>query len=201
MAEVINWTAIRARLDAANQALDTALDASPQRVEAIMLERTRSLAAGGAGEQRETEPDRALVVRLGGEAHGLWLDRLAGVAPMAACAAAPRSPAAILGLMTVRGDIWTVVDLAGLLGIQATPTTSGASTPGHVVLLRHASRRIALRVEQTDDIKRLSRAGVRALPDDGLSSAAGLIEGLGPDGLILVDIDALWAHPAITEVA
>lgn len=196
MADAIDWTAIRARVDAARGALNLALEGSPERIEAILLERTRSLAATGAVAQRAAAADRALVVRLAGEAHGLWLDRLAGVAPLGACVAAPRGPASLLGLMTVRGDIWTIFDLARLLGGDGATSASG-----HVVLLRHASRRIGLRVERTDDIRRLDRSGVQPLSGDGASPAAGLIEGLGPDGLILIDIDALWAHPAITEAA
>lgn len=196
MADAIDWTAVQARMAAAQRALDIELGASPEHVEAILLERTRSLATTGATAQRATASDRALVVRLAGEAHGLWLDRLAGVAPFTACVAAPRGPASLLGLMTVRGDIWTVFDLACLLGGD-----SPRSATGHVVLLRHASRRIGFRVERTDDIRLLARAGVRRLPSESASPAAGLIEGLGPDGLILIDIDALWAHPAITEAA
>jgi chemotaxis signal transduction protein len=194
VADVIDWTAIKARVQAAQRALDVALDANPDRVEAILLERTRTLAASGATTQLAAAPDRALVVRLASEAHGLWLDRLAGVAPLATCVAAPRGPDSLLGLMTVRGDIWTVFDLARLLGSE-----SPQSMTGHVVLLRHASRRIGLRVERTDDIRLLERSGVRPLPDAGTSPAVGVIEGLGPDGLILINIDALWAHPAITE--
>jgi len=196
MADAIDWAAIRARMEAAQGALDVALEASPDRVEAILLERTQSLAASGAVAQLAAVPDRALVVRLAGEAHGLWLDRLAGVAPLATCVAAPSGPASLLGLMTVRGDIWTVFDLARLLGAEGVQSASS-----HVVLLRHASRRIGLSVERTDDIRLLARSGVRPLPDEGTSPAVGLIEGLGPDGLILIDIDALWAHPAITEAA
>jgi len=196
MADAIDWSAVRDRMAAAQAALDAELGASPEHVEAILLERARSLAATGTAAQTTGTSDRALVVRLAGEAHGLWLDRLAGVAPFATCVAAPRGPASLLGLMTVRGDIWTVFDLARLFGGD-----SPRPATGHVVLLRHASRRIGLRVERTDDIRLLARAGVRRLPNEGASPAAGLIEGLGPDGLILIDVDALWTHPAITEAA
>lgn len=194
MAEAIDWAAVRARLEASQGALDVALDASAERVEAILLERTRSLAATGTVAQRAAAADRVLVVRLADAPYGLWLDRLAGLAPLHACAAAPRGPASLLGLMTVRGGIWTIFDLARLLGID-----SASSEGGHVVLLRHASRRIGLRVERADNIRRLARSATRPLPGDGPSPAAGLIEGLGPDGLVVIDVDALWAHPAITE--
>lgn len=188
-AEAVDWAAVRAQLEQAQTALDLALDGSLAHNEALLQERTRLLAERRVVAARIAPADRALIVQLADTGYGLWLERLAGVAPMAACAPAPRGPAALLGLMTVRGGVWTVFDLARLLGADGQP-----SSGGHVVLLRHAARRIGLRVDRADTLRQQARGGIRAMP-----GGSALIAGVGPDGQIFIDIDAVWAHPAITE--
>lgn len=189
MPEAIDWAAVRAQLEQAQSALDLALDGSVAHNEALLLERARRLAERRVVAQRLTSSDRALIVQIADTRYGLWLDRLAGVAPMADCAPAPRSPASLLGLMTVRGGVWTVFDLARLLGIETQP-----SEAGHVVLLRHATRRVGLRVGRADAVRQQARRDVRAI-----AGASALTTGRAPDGQIFIDIDAVWAHPAITE--
>lgn len=189
MAEGIDWATVRARLQQAQGALDAALDGDAMRNQAILQERTRRLAQRRVAAQRLTSADRALIAEVAGTRYGLWLDRLAGVAPMTACAPAPRGPAALLGLMTVRGGIWTVFDLARLLGVDG-----AAADGGHVVLLRHANRRVGLRVDRADDVRQQSRRDVRAM-----AGGSSLIAGIAADGRIFIDIDSLWAHAAITE--
>lgn len=189
MADEIDWAAVRTRLEQAQSALDAAFSGSVTYNEAILLERTRRLAERRVVGRRLTSSDRVLIVQVADTRYGVWLDRLAGVAPMTACAPAPRGPTVLLGLMTVRGGVWTVFDLPRLLGVDA-PSADG----GHVVLLRHASRRVGLRVDRADLVRQQARSEVRLMP-----GGSGLAAGIASDGQIFIDMDAVWAHPAITE--
>ncbi|MBC9180262.1 chemotaxis protein CheW [Pseudoroseomonas ludipueritiae] len=108
----------------------------------ILDARTRHLATRGAA--RETGPvsPPLLLCTLGNEAYGLPLTSVAQVVPFAPCTPAPGQPAAMLGFHGRAGQIFTVLDLGLALGMAK------GRDGGHLLLLRHAPRRFALRVDR-----------------------------------------------------
>ncbi|MCG7361242.1 chemotaxis protein CheW [Roseomonas sp. ACRSG] len=108
----------------------------------ILDARTRHLATRGAA--RETGPvsPPLLLCTLGNEAYGLPLTSVAQVVPFAPCTPAPGQPAAMLGFHGRAGQIFTVLDLGLALGMAK------GREGGHLLLLRHAPRRFALRVDR-----------------------------------------------------
>lgn len=115
---------------------------SETRAARILDARTRHLARRGAA--RETGPvsPPLLLCMLGHETYGLPLTSVAQVVPFAPCTPAPGQPAAMLGFHGRAGQIFTVLDLGPALGMGT------AREGGHLLLLRHAPRRFALRVDR-----------------------------------------------------
>ncbi len=133
----------------------------PARARRILDQRTAMLAA-----RRGTAPEQALlptlICRLDEEFCGVPLPGVARVVPDAPCAALPGAPAALLGLVGLRGQSFLLLDLALAMG-RARPVRPG----GHLVVLRHAAARLVLRVDRAE--------GVRALQP--LPPAAGSLSG------------------------
>jgi purine-binding chemotaxis protein CheW len=196
MAEAIDWEAIRRRLADSRHALDSGFAVEGDRLQALLRERSRILAAPPAPSRRAASTDRLLAVQVGEERYGFDLERLAGVLAYGNCTPAPRAPRPLLGLTTARGDIWAVYDFGRLLGVGEDP-----SETGYVVLLRHGSRRIGLRVHRLERVHVLAHEDIRPATGASAASAAGLVAGVTPDGLIIVDMTALWAHREIGEAA
>lgn len=114
----------------------------PQRAERILEQRTRLLAARGAGAGAAEARTMVLACQLGEEFYGLPLGAVAQVLPLPAWTPLPGAPPAVLGLFGRTGQMFCLLDLALALG-RAAPEGEG----GHVLLLRHAGpRRFALRV-------------------------------------------------------
>jgi purine-binding chemotaxis protein CheW len=194
MAETIDWDAIRRRLADSQRALDAGFAFEGDRLQALLRERSDILATPGTQSRRAAATDRVLAIRVGEERYGLDLKRLAGVLTYGNCTPAPRAPRPLLGLMTARGDIWAVYDFGRLLDVA-----DDASDAGYVVLLRHGSRRIGLRVHGLERVHVLAREDIRPATGGSAASAAGLVTGMTPDGLIIIDMTALWAHREIGE--
>lgn len=95
----------------------------------------------------------------------------------------PRAPAAVTGVMNLRGRVVTVVELRQLLGLPDGPTP-----PGRVVLLERGRRDLGLLVTDVDgieEVERVSAAPGKAVPAvRGVARLRGLaVTVLDPEGL------------------
>jgi purine-binding chemotaxis protein CheW len=130
-------------------------------------------------------PSRVLVVELDRQLLAFDLgvvQELRGVATLSRVAG---SPAALLGLLELRGDMLPVYDLGELLG-------EGLCREGAVlVVLQHNAQRFALRVDALRDVMELDPSAWRAAPVLRATSPVRALCG-SPDGLLtLLDPERL----------
>ena len=136
-------------------------------IEEIFRRRAQQLAdRRTVSTQSITRP--VLVFSLGLERHAIEVAELLEVLPYRGCTAVPGTPAALLGVLNVRGDIRPVIDLRRLLGIDA--AESGAAS--YLLMVRHESGAIGIAVDALDAIRQveaseLVSAGERAATTPG----------------------------------
>lgn len=93
------------------------------------------------------EPRELLLMRAGAHAFAVYADEAEGVTPWREPVPLPRAPAAVLGVVSVRGRMRTVLDPAALLGAGA--ESEGADAPLYVVALR-GDEQLALAVTHAE---------------------------------------------------
>lgn len=107
----IDWNEVRRRLDTAGEALAQGAEPSPEEQRSILKARARSLAR---------EPERAdaarefldiLAFRLASETYGIESAFVREVYPLKDFTPLPGTPPFVLGIVNVRGQILSVVDL------------------------------------------------------------------------------------------
>lgn len=154
-----------------------ALPGAGARAERILEERTRLLAARSAAPADAAQRSAVLVCALGEELYGLPLPGIARVLPLGPIAPMPGAPPAMLGLYGRTGQLFSVLDLAAALG-RGAPSSPAAGS--HLVLLRQAPRRFALRIDRA-----LAVAEVAAIdqPPPGSRDRAVTGHALAPPGL------------------
>ena len=72
----------------------------------------------------------------------------------------PGAPAAVMGLVNVRGQIVTVVDLGVALGLRTEPAA------GAVMLVEHGPKLVGAAVDEVLEVQRWADDGLDAAPDD-----------------------------------
>jgi len=180
------WNAARQRLEMVAARLASADTFDQRAIDEVYRRRARQLA-----ERKVAETDSVtlplLVVGLGTERYGIDLSELAEVFPFRDCTPIPGSAPALLGVINVRGDIRSVVDLRRVLDL---PPADG-NAPGYVVMLRQQDGTIGFRVDTVDEVRqvdpaRLIRAG------DGVQTFSGspFVKALTADTVILIDTGA-----------
>jgi purine-binding chemotaxis protein CheW len=107
----------------------------------------------------------------------------------------PHAPKFVRGVLNLRGEVVTVVDLRMILGLPPTEGSSGART----VIVRSEGEQIGLRVDRVADVVRAKSDQIAAVPPNlnGLDGRffKGVFQ-LASELLVVLDIQvALAVHP------
>jgi purine-binding chemotaxis protein CheW len=165
--------------------------AQPDALERVLLERARRLGRA----PREAAPADArdvLVCRVRDELYALELARLEMARPVRELTPVPTAPARVAGVMNVRGEVLTVLDLAAVLDLGGTGEPGAAS---RVVFVGAPEGRVGLLVDEVVEVRRLAL--------DALERPLGrgeLARGVADARIVLLDLDQLLA-PGRLEVA
>ncbi len=128
-----------------------------------------------------------LLFRIGPERFAVELAAVEEVVDLSAIHHVPEMPAAMAGVVTVRGVLTMVYAPAATLGLAL-------ATGGSALIFRRGGSRIALAIDDVDDVFRLDLALLRGspIPEDGDGVVLGVVR-TGDLLIVLVDADALIA--------
>jgi len=147
--------------------------------------------------QAQAEPGTPMLVfALGSERYGLPLRDVAEVRHFAQCAPLPGAPKELLGVMNIRGDAFSVAELAALLGLAP----SAERPPGFVLVLRKGER-VGFRVDSVIDIRPVVADQLTPMPQAQAETLTPYLKGLAPDQTMILDPDALLGHAALGGLA
>jgi chemotaxis signal transduction protein len=152
----------------------------------------RNLGLTDEATEAERERRELLVMRAGARLLGVFADEANGVTEWRRPTPLPRASLAVLGVVSIRGCIWTVLDPLALVG-ERDPHAE-PRTPGFIVSLR-GDEQLALAVERaeriieifTDEVEPVARgAGAQAV-------VRGVVQ-RGRELIAVLDTEQLFAH-------
>jgi purine-binding chemotaxis protein CheW len=134
----------------------------------------------------EQAGDRLLLVELGGALYGLDGDVVREIVGVLPPTRLPGAPPFVRGVVNLRGQLLTVIDLGHRL--TGTPTSAA---DGSTVVVQHDERSLGLLVDDVQDVQ-----SVEVVPAerDALARSDGVLKGLGRLGdevVLVVDIPEL----------
>ncbi len=151
--------------------------------------------------QAATKP-RCIEVELGEGLYGLDVEHVKEIVALKPMSRVFHAASAIAGIVNLRGDVLTVIDLPVLL--CGTPSRRG---PGaRIVVLRDAPgrrRQAGLLVDGLGALRELPTTGLGPVPGTLPGPAARLIAGVVPTSpaCSLLDLEALFESPELVELA
>jgi purine-binding chemotaxis protein CheW len=104
----------------------------------------------------------------------------------------PCTPPFVVGIVSVRGEIVTLLDLATMIGLRTAPLETDGR-PLAVLLLGLAGLRTGLVVDEVIGVERLSLDALRAAP-----SGREFVRGVGPRDTVVLDVEALFGSGRFT---
>ena len=153
-----------------------------------ILPRTLGLADDEAAEQQR-ERREMLVVRAGARLLGVFADEANSVTEWKKPTPLPRAPGAILGVVSIRGCMLTLLDPLALIG-EAQAVES--ATPSFIVALR-GDEQLALAVDRVERIIEIFVDEIEPLARSDAASVLRGIVGRGRDLIGVLDLQELFS--------
>lgn len=143
---------------------------------------------GLTDEAEEARERRDLVVaKVGGRLFGVFADEAAGVTKWQEPTPLPRAPQAVLGVVSVRGRMLTVLDPLALVGERR---ADESFSPLFLIALR-GDEQLALAVESTERIVEILTDEVKAVPH-----GAAVVRGIashGQETIAVLNVEEIFA--------
>jgi purine-binding chemotaxis protein CheW len=150
----------------------------------ILRRRAEQLARLPVAEDTSDEFE-VLACHMGDERYAVETRHLRAVQWATAITPVPCTPAFVVGIVSVRGEIVTLLDLATMIGLRAKPLLD-ADKPVPVLLLGLAGMRAGLVVDEVVGVERMRLDAVRQAP-----SGREFVRGIGPRETVVLDVEAL----------
>jgi purine-binding chemotaxis protein CheW len=154
-------------------------------VDAVLQRRAEQLArlpiAPDVGDEVEV-----LACRIGDERYAVETRHLRAVQWTHTVTPVPCTPVFVRGIVSVRGEIVTLLDLATMIGLRQAPSTASQAIP--VLLLGLSGMRAGLVVDEVIGVERIKLDALQPAP-----SGREFVRGIGPADTVLLDLEALFA--------
>jgi purine-binding chemotaxis protein CheW len=190
----IDWDEARGRLQEAETALERALVADPEKIERVYRDRAIQMAKRRTRTVDEARTISVLVFSLGRETYGIAISEIVEVLPSAKCTPVPRAAAEIAGVINLRGELRSVIDLRRLLSLPPADDEPVSC----ILMLRNGRDEVGLKVGQVEKVQTIREDELVASPEiAGAEESGGYIKALSPDKVIVLNPAALRLHPVL----
>lgn len=159
------------------------IHSSPEAVRRILRQRAAELARPTVVEEERARME-LLQFQVAAERYAVEARYLVEVIPSPRVTSLPGVPEFVHGICNVRGRIWSVINLARLLGLSA-PATSGG--PAQAILLGQAEMEFALGADTAEGIVSIDPGEIHAPPAGIGANLRRYLLGIHSGGLTVLD--------------
>lgn len=187
------WTNIQGQLARAREVLGRA-QGERENAGLEILKNRASLAAEPPRDERQDAAKSELVVFcLAHEEYALSTEWILEVAPLREYAPLPASPSFVLGVTALRGRMLAVLDLRRLFQLP----DPGITDLNRVIVLSDLHMEFGVLADSVSGVCSLSLDALSPMPPTITGVRATLSRGIGPDGLIVLDAEAMLTAPEL----
>lgn len=136
--------------------------------------------------------DELLIVLVGDEEYALPIVAIQEIIKVPIITDVPRTPAFILGVVSLRGTIVPIVDLRRILGLPPTEVKRAS----RILVVHSDAEPVGFLVDQVATVARLHKDNIEPVPRTMQRDIGGFLSGVGRIGermLILFELNALLA--------
>ncbi len=160
-------------------------------LEHIYRQRARQFAARAVTASEPSDSRRVLTFTVGNERLCLDLALVAEILPYAKCSPIPGASRQLLGVINVRGRIWSVIDLSAILELPDV----ALHERGYIVLVRRAGFEVGLRADKVDQIEMVTRNEFEGQDGDLGALSPRYVTSRTASRVAVLNIEAVFSHP------
>ena len=165
---------------------------APEETSAILKARALVLAEVPPVEKDSADLE-VLEFRLAGESYAIKSQFVKEVYPLSEYTPIPGTPDFIMGIMSVRGQILSIMDLGRFFKLPA----QGNAAPTRVLIAQAGEMEVALPVDEIEGVRPLPLEDIQNVLPTLTGGAAAYLQGVTRGRLILLDIAKLLSNSKI----
>jgi purine-binding chemotaxis protein CheW len=189
----INWAEVRARTDTARAAGERAWTPGADESKRILRERALALAAEAGGTQVLADSIEVVEFVLAHERYAVEASHVREVYPLGNLTPLPCTPAFVLGIVNLRGEIVSVIDVRKFFDLPQT----GLPDLNKVIVLESANMAFGILADAILGVRRIPLAKI----EPSLPTLTGIREkylrGITPERTVVLDAGKLLADEEI----
>jgi purine-binding chemotaxis protein CheW len=190
----LDWAELHRRLDASHTALKRRLTPSPEEKQKILRARARILAVGGKAEV--TSPQSLLEVVefvLGPEHYGIASSHIREIHPLSEFTPLPCTPAFVLGLVNVRGQILSIINLKKLFDMQE----RGLTDLNKIVIVHACQIEVGILADAIVGVRTIAQEELHPALPTLTGIRAEYLKGITKDPMVVLDVEKILSDEKI----
>jgi purine-binding chemotaxis protein CheW len=189
----IDWTAIHRRLENASMGLERRIRPTGEERARILTARAKTLAREQVREQRLEQSVEVVEFLLAHERYAVDAALVREVFPLREITPLPATPAFVLGIISVRGQIVSIIDLKQFFDLPQ----SGLTGFNKVIILRDVSMELGLLADAVVGVHRVPLANIQPPLPTLMGIRAEYLRGVTEQRLVMLDAARILADPRI----
>ena len=185
----IDWAAVHRRLETIRVALEEGVTPSPERKKAVLRARAKAMTQEPAQPRDEASELEVVEFRLAHESYGLESRFVREVYPRKEFAPIPCTPSFVLGIVNVRGQLFSVVDLRKFFDLPI----KGLTDLNQVIILQTDTMEFGVLADAILGVRQISRGNLQSSLPTLTGLRAEFLLGVTPERTVILDAAKLLA--------
>ena len=183
----IDWSEVKQRLEAARIATERIWAPTDEETQRILQERAQTLAREAVPAEAADAGIEVIEFLLAHERYAVASEHVRGVYPLEELTPLPCTPAFVLGIVNLRGEILSVIDLKKFFDLPE----KGLTDLNKVIVLESEDMVFGIVADVISGVRRISRAGIQS----SLPTLTGIREdyllGVTAERVVVLDAEKL----------
>lgn len=150
--------------------------------------------------QKQHGPIQWVTFRLGDEMYGINVMQVQEVLRLTEIAPVPGAPGYVIGIINLRGNVVTVIDLRNRFGLPSKESDDAS----RIVIIEAEDQVIGILVDSVAEVVELRSTDIETAPNVGNEESSRYIQGVSSRGnelLILLDLNKLFSDEEKAEMS
>ena len=191
--EPTDWVEIRRRIDVIRAGMEQGTALSPDSGRRILKARARELAREPERSVSAEETIEVIEFDLANERYAFPLAQVREVSLLHDLTPVPCTPAFVLGIMNMRGELRTVIDLKKFFDLPGT----GITDLNKVILIRNGDMELGILADAIRGVSRIPLVGLQPALPTFTDIRADYLRGITSERLVVLDAAKILCDPRI----
>lgn len=189
----VDWDVVRRSIEDANKTFSQALAATPEKKKKILKERAKRLAH--EPERREDKESIIEVVEflLASERYAVESEFVREVCPLKDITPLPLTPPFVMGIINVRGQILSVIDIKKFYGLPE----KGITDLNKVIIVHNNDMELGILADAVTDFRQVPIADIQPPLPTLTDIRADYLKGVTKERVIVIDIGKMLSDKRI----